>query len=295
MKTRWDSITEDINFFISIARNSVNFVLSSFKQEKGRGRNPKHSLADYVTLLVLKEYDKKSLRSAEGRLSNFVCKERVDHSVIAYWEQKHDVQIMLEKIIKHLGQRLMKYIPHDFSMIDATKFSDWRKDETNFHLFNRISPKSVYPTGISFLTGSLASPVGEAIDQGGGKLYADAGYDDNKSIGIIFGKGYEPVVCPNKSRWKGYFRKKARKIYNKFTNRLGYRQRGRGESCFGSLTNKFGDRLTTRNEQTIRTRIASRVISYQIRLLMRTIRRLFHLIFRHAHKIARFIYCFYFK
>jgi len=70
---------------------------------------------------------------------------------------------------------------------------------------------------------------------------------------------------------------------------LGYRQRGRGESCFGSLTNKFGDRLTTRNEQTIRTRIASRVISYQIRLLMRTIRRLFHLIFRHAHGKERFL------
>src|SRR3990167_2301613 len=103
------------------------------------------------------------------------------------------------------------------------------------------------------------------MNKGGGRLFVVEGGVEKKSIGIIFGKGYEPVVCPNKSRWKGYFRKKARKIYNKFTNRLGYRQRGRGESCFGSLTNKFGDRLTTRNEQTIRTRIASRVISYQIR------------------------------
>lgn len=111
--------------------------------------------------------------------------------------------------------------------------------------------------------------------QEGGKLYVDAGYDDNKSIEIMFEKGYEPVVCPNKSRWKGYYGKKARKIYNKFTNRLGYRQRGLGESCFGSLTNKFGDRLKTTNKQATKIRIASRVISYQLKLLMRTINRLF--------------------
>lgn len=281
MISRWDSITEDINFFISLVKKSVRCVLYSFEKNK-RGRPPKHSIADYVTLLVLKEEDKRSSRGAEGRLSKLVCRERIDHSVICYWENKPKIQIILEKVVRHLGQLLMRNLSHLFSMIDATKFSDWKNNETSFHLFNRISTETVYPTGISFLTGSVASPTREAIDHGGGKLYADAGYDDNKSIGIMFNKGYEPVVCPNKQRRKGYFRRKARKIYNKFTNRLGYRQRGRGESCFGSLTNKFGDRLKTINNQATRTRITSRVVSYQIKLLMRTIKRLFYLIVRHA-------------
>jgi len=89
-----------------------------------------------------------------------------------------------------------------------------------FHLFNRIAEETVYPIGMSFLTGSVAAPVDEAIDPGSGKLYADAGYDDNASMGIMFKKGYTPIVSPNSQRWRGYHRKKARKLYRKISNRL---------------------------------------------------------------------------
>ncbi len=165
----------------------------------------------------------------------------------------------------------MRVLPHEFTMVDATSFSSWNNKEINFHLCNRICKETVYPTGMSFLTGSVEAPVNEAVDPGGGKFYADAGYDDNSTLGVLFAKGYEPIVCPNTQRRKGYYRRKARKLYRMFVNRLGYRQRGRGESCFGSLTNKFGDRLVAIDDQVIKVRITSRVLSYQIRLLIRAI------------------------
>jgi len=273
LQFRWDSISEDISVFISLVKKSVRKVLSKINI-KPRGRPPKRSRVDYITLLVLKEDEKKSLRGTERRLSHTIFKERIDHSVIAFWEKKADVQLVLEEVIREIGKALIKNLPHDFTMVDATKFSNWKNEEIMFHLCNRICSETVYPTGISFLTGSVKAPVNQAVDHGEGKLYADAGYDDNATLGVIFEKGYEPIVCPNSQRRKGYYRRKARKLYRMLINRLGYRQRGRGESCFGSLTNKFGDRLKVINEQVMRIRITARVISYQIKLLIRAIQRL---------------------
>ncbi|MEK6872245.1 MAG: hypothetical protein AABX16_05055, partial [Nanoarchaeota archaeon] len=87
------------------------------------------------------------------------------------------------------------------------------------------------------------------------------------------------------NRWKGYWRKKARKLYRMPANRRGYRHRGRGESVFGSLTNEFGDRFHARNEQAMQARIVGRIISYQIKLLIRCEEKIISiwLIIRHAH------------
>ena len=100
-------------------------------------------------------------------------------------------------------------------------------------------------------------------------LYADAGYDDNKTIGVLFNKGYTPIVCPNKRRWRGYYRKKAGKLYRMREHRLGYRQRWRGESVFGSLTNCYEDRFYAINSEAMKVITASRILCYQIKLLIR--------------------------
>tara|TARA_Y100000034_G_scaffold61544_1_gene74700 strand:- start:1592 stop:2470 length:879 start_codon:yes stop_codon:yes gene_type:complete len=279
MYNRWHSIVEDINFFFM----KVNILIKKTRNKlrKPRGRPPKHDPEKYLQLIAAKEFDRKSLRGAEVRLSKEICKERVDHSVIAYWEKKPEVTEVFSDAIKEAGKELDAKLSQQFTVIDATSFTSWFKEDMIFHLFNRISEETVYPIGISFLTGSVKAPVSEAIDPGSGKLYADAGYDDNASIGVMFEKGYEPIVCPNSTRWKGYHRKKARKLYNKFENRLGYRQRGRGESVFGSLTNYFGDRFKTINIQVTQTRTAVRVLVYQVKLLMRLTQEFLGIV-RHA-------------
>ncbi len=121
-----------------------------------------------------------------------------------------------------------------------------------------------------------------------GVAYLDAGYDDNKTIGLLFGKGYIPIVSPNKNRWRGYWRKKARKLYRMPKNRFGYRQRGRGESLFGSLTNRYGDRLNAINITVMQTRIAARILAYQVRLLLRVTQELLGII-RHAPVLVSYL------
>jgi glutamine synthetase len=99
-----------------------------------------------------------------------------DHSVIVYWEKKPEVTEYFSKTVREAGKVLDKYTSKKFTVIDATKFTSWFKGEVEFYLFNRISEKTVYPIGISFLTGSVATSVDEAIDPGSGKLYDSAGY-----------------------------------------------------------------------------------------------------------------------
>ncbi len=106
----------------------------------------------------------------------------------------------------------------------------------------------------------------------------------------MFQKGYTHIVCPNKNRIRGFYRRKARKLYRQMENRLGYRQRGRGESPFGSLTNCYGDRLYARKKTVMQTRSAARTLSYQIKILIRTQKGLLLIIIRHARRGVKFIF-----
>lgn len=252
--------------------------------KRGRGRKPKRSPTRYAFLIALKEFDKRTLRGAEMHLSRFVFDERIDHSVIAYWENQKQMRDLIAKFVAVAGAMLNKALSSLFTFVDATKFSSWHIEEVNVHVCNKIANKTLYPAGISFLTHNIREPVNEAVPKGEGLAYLDAGYDDNKTIGVMFEKGYTPIVCPNKSRWRGYWRKKARKLYRMPEHRLGYKQRGRGESLFGSLTNCYGDRLHARTTTAVQTRIASRMLCYQIKLLIRINNEEIVLIVRHAPK-----------
>jgi hypothetical protein len=266
MLNRWCNEVNCINLALSTAKRLIQKIET---KKKGRGRKPKRGIAEYTLLIVLKEFDKRNLREAEAHLSRLVCKERVDHSVIAYWENKPEMAVIVQKLISIAGAMLQKHLSTIFTFVDSTKFTNWTIDEINTTVCNIIANGTVYPIGMSFRKGSVKLPVSEAVPNGTGKLYADAGYDDNDTIHTLFDKGYIPIICPNKGRYHGHYRRKARKLYRMPENRLGYRQRGRGESLFGSLTNQFGDRFTAINLYAMQTRIASRVFSYQIKILIR--------------------------
>ena len=285
MLARWTTEINNINFvFHEVKRLTKQLI----RKKEGRGRNPKHNPTEYAQLIVLKEFEKQSLRRAECRLSLFVIGERVDHSVISYWEKKPEIVRCLKLIISRAGQLLDKLCKKTFTFIDATEFTSWNKELVQIHVANRIVDGTLYPIGVSFLKNTVHGPVAECLPPGSGKVYADAWYDANKALGVMFEKGYEPIVCPHKGRIDGYWRRKARKLYRIPENRFGYRQRGRGESPFGSLTNEFGDRLKACRKESMRARILSRIVSYQIKLLIRCNSRTISihiLIVRHAHGI----------
>lgn len=276
MIPRWNSVIYGINSLLS----ALDKLLPRNIHRNKRGRKPKHSLRSYLKLVISKEAKRSSLREAESDYSQSVCNQRVDHSVIHYWEKK--LAPMLATIVSFIGMILDQKIKYLFSMIDSTKFSYWLRNnkETEFHVMNRISKSTVYPVSVFNRTCSPSIAVNNTLTNGKGQLLADAWYDDNKSIGIMFNKGYKPLVCPNKNRSKGYWRRRSRKLYNNLKGRFAYRQRSRGESLFGSLTNAYGDRLKTSRTDTSNTRIVARIIAYQTKIWMR-IEKLY-IILRHA-------------
>lgn len=258
---RWCSSCGDKKLIVESLREAIQDI-----KPKGRGQPPKHPIKDYVILIILKEAKNASLRDGETDWSEAVCGERIDHSVIHYWEKRIERGVM-ERAVRAAGSRIEEVLGYEFSVIDATRFADWRQYETGFHLLSRIQGQTVYPVSMCTDTLDPVPNTRDAMVPGSGPLMGDAWYDVNKVFRDVFRQGYVPLICPNRNRDSGWWRKTARKVYAK--NRMAYRQRGRGESVFGSLTNAFGGRLDTRLSKTAYIRSAARVIAYQVRILIR--------------------------
>jgi len=217
-------------------------------------------------LIVAKEFKRSSLRSAETNWSMLVCGERVDHSVIQYWED-HLPPRMIEETIRAAGAALERTLGYEFTMADATAFADWHHETVSFHLLNRIGGGTVYPVNACIDTLDPVPNTRDVLLPGAGFFMADAWYDVNRVFCEAERFGYVPLIRPNKNRGSGKWRRRGRRVYNRFWRR--YRHRGRGESPFGSLTNAFGDRLHTRLLRTTYARSLVRVLVYQTKLLVR--------------------------
>jgi hypothetical protein len=264
MLPRWNCVLNNLKLFL----RRLEILLSiKFKRSK-RDRKPKHSIRSYFKLMIVKEYKNASLRDAECDFSKTVCRNRVDHSVIHYWEKKVSKEI-IEKIVRLVAEEVEEQLGYDFSVIDSTKFSSWKKDEIEFHTLTRITKDTVYPSCVYFGTVSPSKVVSNVLIEGNKDLLCDAWYDENDSMGMMFKRGYTPYVSPNTGRWRGYWRHKARKLYMHPVGRQKYRKRGRGESTYGSMTDEFGDRLKTSRVDATITRIGARIITYLVKIYMR--------------------------
>ena len=262
MLARWDTRHTNIKYFLGSIMALCPEIL---KAKKSRGRPPKRSIKEYAALIALKEEEKASLRKAETDYSEEICSERVDHSVIHYWEKK--LKEVYVALVKRIGRLLCRFTRPKFKIIDSTKFATWKQKEIEFHTLTVITKKTVFPISVFFGSVSPSKAVNGVLHKGKGELMCDRWYDDNKAMGKMFESGYTPIIKPNSGRYHGYWRRKARKIYYK--DQLKYQQRGRGESPYGSLTNCYGDRLNTILTETTMTRIAARIVAYLVRLYIR--------------------------
>ena len=137
---RWYSSLGNINVIIG----SLRELIPDIGCEKRRGRPPKRSIKDYLILIVIKELKKASLRATETDWSECVCEERVDHSVIHYWEKNLRPGV-IEQTVRIIGSELEEMLGYDFSVIDATSFSDWHHNTSGFHLLSRICKEQSIP------------------------------------------------------------------------------------------------------------------------------------------------------
>lgn len=208
-----------------------------------------------------------SLRGAETDWSESVCGRCIDHSVIIYWET-HLPPRLVEDAVRIIGSELDNIVGYTFSVMDDTSFSNWHNELAGFHLLTRIAEGTVYPVSMTF---DILDPVPNtrnALVPGHGFLLCDKWYDVNRVFRLIYQHGYIPLISPQRNRDSGHWRKKGRKVYRK--ERFAYRQRGREESLFGSLTNAYGDRLNTRLLESTYIRSVAMVIAYQIKICIRS-------------------------
>lgn len=272
---RWYSSVGDISVVLRLLRD----VLPDSPAPQGRGRPFKHAPKLYLTLIVVKELKRSSLRSAETDWSARVCGTRVDHSVLHWWENRLPREVV-EQAVRLLGKRIEQELGYEFTVIDATSFTTWTKRLVGFHLLTRIARGTVYPA--SMKPDSL-DPIPNTTDTlvpGAGRLLADRWYDVNHVYKAVYKAGYTPLIKPKRNAGRGRWRRKGNRLFAlewRF-----YRQRGRGESPFGSLTNAFGDRLPTRLKKTTYVRSGARVLAYQVKILVRIRGSVVWIIVRHA-------------
>ena len=161
------------------------------------------------------------MRRAETEYSEAVCGERVDHSVIHYWEKK--LNEVFTALIRRIETPLITLLTPLFRMLDSTKFAIWKNKEIEFHSLTAVMKETVFSISIFFGSTSPTKATRGVLIPSPGELMADQLYDYNKAMGIMFESGYTPIIKPNSSRYHGYWRRKARKIFYKDIIR--YRQK----------------------------------------------------------------------
>jgi len=115
MYPRWNTDLNDINNFLRV----LDEILESVEIPKNkRGRPTKIPKKEYLRLIIVKEWKKRSLRSMEIDYSDLICNQRVDHSVIHYQEKTMPKEL-IEEIISTIGQKLDNSIDYDYTFIDA--------------------------------------------------------------------------------------------------------------------------------------------------------------------------------
>lgn len=194
---RWSSILGNIRVIFDF----LNELLPDIKPNKW-GRPPKQPIKEYLLLMVLKESKRSHLRDAEKDWSEIVYGRLIDHSVIGYWEKNLPTHI-IEEAIRVIGSKLDEIVGYDFSIIDATTFSDWHKELTGFHLVNRIAGGTAYPVSVCFDTLDPVRNTREAIVPGHRLFMGDRRYDVNKVFGMAYKSGYVILIKPQRTRGKG--------------------------------------------------------------------------------------------
>ena len=120
---------------------------------------------------------------------------------IHYWERRIHPEI-LEKSIRKVGRVLDEIIGYEFSVLDATSFTNRHKTINGFHLITRISRETVYPAGITNDTFNPVPNTRDVVVDGNGFILADRWYDVNDVYKIAYKNGYIPLISPQRTRRK---------------------------------------------------------------------------------------------
>ena len=259
MLKRWNVKVYNIDFLIAILDYVLTFIDLDLKFKR---KKPKRSAKLYIKALILKEILKISLRYAES-YSLIYLHIRIPKSTLNYWEIKHGD--IIEKVLITIFSILL-FIDYDYSIMDSTKFNDWRKELHELFISIRVKNKEALFPIHSKITNSEVEFVKD-IPEGSGFMFADGAFDAKPVLNTIVSKGYLPIIKKGVTNPRGFGARIRDKIYDESL----YVYRNVGEGIFGALTVEFGDRIKTKRKESFKTRVILRIIVYCLKIIIRCI------------------------
>ncbi len=120
MLKRWDTRNYDIELILTIF-DSISIDIESMNIPKPR----KYDIKKIIKALIIKEFEKLSLRAAEVRVKQ-ILGIRIDHTVLHFWEKK--LSPYIEEITNEILKELQK-LEYLESFVDSTIFTNKKGKE----------------------------------------------------------------------------------------------------------------------------------------------------------------------
>lgn len=100
------------------------------------------------------------------------------------------------------------------------------------------------------------------------RVFADKGFPSEKTFEELFKRELKPMICHKETTKKGFWTKKAQKLYN---NNLRKQIRGLVEAVFGGMETETGNKTRFRLPKTRRNYIALRALTHEVRTFFRAV------------------------
>ena len=258
-----------------------------FVKEK-RGRHPKLTLHIITKMCIFIGYFDLTLDEMDGLL-DLLENKTLDRSNIDRWFIKFDDEYAL-KATQLLHQKIEEMFRKGEYIVDSTKYTTNQYHEMihkgkmiielltmKLHIF------IVYFFSVGILSiANFSVTHGDAHDapvyrdelledislKKNRRSHKDKAYDDEDTFEKEFEKGLIPNTVPKENSKKGFWRKKARRVYN---NELRKKMRGLVEGVFGGMQTETDNKVRYKLDKTRKTYIALRALAHEIRTYLRAL------------------------
>ncbi len=264
-------------------------VLGNPFKRKATGRPPKFKdLTIYTKVSILIGYFDYTLDEAASLLPLLVG-ETLDRSNIDRWFQRMDISY-IEHAAEFLNEKLEAMFDYGEYIVDATKYTTneyqevMHKGQTTFELIMiglHIIVNYFFKEGfISIVKFHVSdgwcheSPIfrdkllPNAKLKPHRRMHEDKGFAAEDSFELLFAKDLIPNICQKEGTKKGFWTKKAKRLYN---NNIRKQIRGLVETVFGGMQTETDNRIRFKLDKTRKLYVGIRALTHQIRTYFRAL------------------------
>ena len=258
-------------------------------KRKRTGRPPKFKdMRIYAKICILIGYFDYTLDEVAGCLP-ILANGSLDRSNIDRWFQRMDIYY-IERASELLNNKLEYMFDHGEYIVDATKFASTEYHETfhkgeityeldlvGLHILVNYFVKEGFISIVKFHVSdgwSNESPIfrekilSKTKLKPNRRLHGDKGFAAEETFEMLFEKELIPNICHKENTKRGFWTKKAKKLYN---NNLRKQIRGLVETVFGGMQTETDNKVRFKLDNTKKLYVSIRALTHQIRTYFRAL------------------------